>query len=32
MGETAGEKLRNYVANVEAHRIAPCEMIFRKTP
>jgi SAM-dependent methyltransferase len=30
MGETAGQKLRNYVANVEAGRITPCEMIFRK--
>ncbi|MEX0340362.1 MAG: methyltransferase domain-containing protein, partial [Arenibacterium sp.] len=30
MGESAGEKLQNYVANVEAHRIAPVEMIFRK--
>ncbi|MDX8352902.1 class I SAM-dependent methyltransferase [Cognatiyoonia sp. IB215182] len=30
MGDTAGEKLKNYVANVEAHRIAPVEMIFDK--
>lgn len=30
MGATAGEKIRNYVANVQAHRIAPVEMIFRK--
>ncbi|WP_172721045.1 class I SAM-dependent methyltransferase [Pseudooceanicola lipolyticus] len=30
MRETAREKLQNYVANVEAHRIAPVEMIFRK--
>lgn len=30
MGESAPVKLRNYVANVEAHRIAPVEMIFRK--
>lgn len=30
MGETAGRKIENYVANVEAHRIAPVEMIFRK--
>ena len=29
MRETAGEKLQNYVANVEARRIAPVEMIFR---
>ena len=27
---SAGEKIRNYVANVAAHRIAPVEMIFRK--
>lgn len=30
MGETAGVKLKNYVANVEAQRIAPVEMIFEK--
>ncbi len=30
MGETAGEKIRNYVANVEARRIAPVEMIFER--
>ena len=30
MGDTASEKIANYVANVEAHRIAPIEMIFRK--
>lgn len=30
MGDNAAEKLRNYVANVEAHRVAPVEMIFRK--
>lgn len=30
MGETAGERLKNYVANVEARRIAPVEMIFRR--
>lgn len=30
MGETAGEKLRNYVDNVKASRIAPVEMIFTK--
>lgn len=30
MGETAGVKLKNYVANVEARRIAPMEMIFVK--
>ncbi|MEM7528128.1 MAG: methyltransferase domain-containing protein [Pseudomonadota bacterium] len=28
--ETAAEKLKNYVANVEAGRIAPVEMVFRK--
>ncbi|MEM1385392.1 MAG: class I SAM-dependent methyltransferase [Pseudomonadota bacterium] len=31
MGETAGEKLKNYVANLEAGRVAPTEMIFRAT-
>lgn len=30
MGDTAGEKLNNYVANIEAHRVAPVEMIFEK--
>lgn len=30
MGESAGEKIENYVANVKARRIAPTEMIFRK--
>lgn len=30
MGESAGEKLRNYVTNIEAGRIAPREMVFRK--
>lgn len=30
MGDTAGTKLQNYVANVEAHRLAPVEMIFKK--
>lgn len=30
MGETAKDKIRNYVGNVQAHRIAPVEMIFRK--
>ncbi|MEO1000815.1 MAG: methyltransferase domain-containing protein [Pseudomonadota bacterium] len=30
MGETAGEKLQNYVANLEAGRIAPTEMVFAK--
>lgn len=30
MGDAVGEKLKNYVANVEAHRIAAVEMIFRK--
>jgi SAM-dependent methyltransferase len=31
MGETASEKIRNYIANLEAERIAPREMIFEKT-
>ena len=30
MGETAGEKIQNYVENVKAGRIAPTEMIFEK--
>ncbi|MEM9011883.1 MAG: class I SAM-dependent methyltransferase [Pseudomonadota bacterium] len=30
MGETAGEKLGNYVKNLEAGRIAPTELIFRR--
>lgn len=30
MRETAPQKIANYVANVEARRIAPVEMIFRK--
>ncbi len=30
MGDTAGVKLKNYVANVEARRLAPVEMIFDK--
>lgn len=30
MGSTAGEKLRNYVSNAEAGRIAPVEMIFAR--
>lgn len=30
MGDTAGEKLQNYVANVESGRIAPVEMIFKR--
>lgn len=30
MGDTAGEKLKNYVTNLHAGRIAPVEMIFRK--
>ncbi len=30
MRETAREKIRNYVANVEMGRMAPVEMIFRK--
>ena len=30
MGDTAGEKLQNYVENVKADRIAPVEMIFAK--
>lgn len=29
MGPTAGEKIQNYVANLEAGRIAPTETIFR---
>ncbi|MBY8974572.1 class I SAM-dependent methyltransferase [Rhodobacteraceae bacterium NNCM2] len=29
MGDTAGEKIKNYVANLEAGRIAPTELIFR---
>ncbi|WP_299078447.1 methyltransferase domain-containing protein [uncultured Ruegeria sp.] len=31
MGETAPEKFQNYVANLEAGRIRPTEMIFKKT-
>ncbi|MEM9550029.1 MAG: methyltransferase domain-containing protein [Pseudomonadota bacterium] len=31
MGETAPEKFKNYVANLNAGRIRPTEMIFRKT-
>lgn len=31
MGPTAGEKIRNYVTNLDARRIAPVELIFRKT-
>ncbi|WP_299884789.1 methyltransferase domain-containing protein [uncultured Ruegeria sp.] len=31
MGETAPEKFQNYVANLEARRIRPTEMIFKKT-
>ena len=30
MGETAGEKIQNYLENVKAGRIAPTEMIFEK--
>jgi SAM-dependent methyltransferase len=30
MGDAAGAKLKNYVANVEGHRVAPVEMIFDK--
>ncbi|MEP1942837.1 MAG: hypothetical protein ABJJ03_06990, partial [Sulfitobacter sp.] len=30
MGDTAGEKIQNYVANVESGRIAPVEMIFKR--
>ena len=30
MGDTAGEKIQNYVANVEARRVAPVEMIFKR--
>lgn len=30
MGETAGQKIQNYVANLNAGRIAPTELIFRK--
>jgi len=30
MRETAGQKIENYVANVQARRIAPVEMIFTK--
>lgn len=30
MGETAGEKIKNYVANLQARRVAPVEMIFEK--
>lgn len=30
MGATAGEKIKNYVLNLHAHRIAPFELIFRK--
>lgn len=30
MGETAGEKLQNYVANLHAGRISPTELVFRK--
>jgi SAM-dependent methyltransferase len=30
MGANAGEKMQNYVANVEAERIAPVEMIFQR--
>lgn len=30
MGETAGQKIQNYVANLDAGRISPVELIFRK--
>ena len=30
MGETAGEKIKNYVANLDAGRIAPTAVFFRK--
>lgn len=30
MGETAGEKIKNYVNNLNAGRIAPTELIFRR--
>ena len=30
MGETAGEKIKNYVANLDAGRIAPIALTFRK--
>jgi hypothetical protein len=30
MGDTAGEKLKNYAANVKARRIAPVEMVFKR--
>lgn len=30
MGETAGDKIKNYVANLNAGRIAPTELIFRR--
>lgn len=30
MGDTAGEKIRNYVENLKSGRIAPTEMIFQK--
>lgn len=30
MEDAAGEKIKNYVANVEAKRIAPVEMIFKR--
>lgn len=32
MGPTAGDKIQNYVANLDAGRIAPTELIFRKAP
>ena len=31
MGDTAAQKIQNYVANVEARRIAPVELVLRKT-
>lgn len=30
MGDTAGQKIKNYVANLNAGRIAPTELIFRR--
>lgn len=32
MGETAGQKLKNFAANIEAGRVSPVEMIFRRNP
>jgi hypothetical protein len=30
MGPTAGQKLKNFVANLTARRVAPVEMIYQK--